>query len=351
MRTDAKKKNEKSKKLSIVILEYLILSALISGFIFFFLYGVSDSIAENYFLRKGIQLTDVQVRVLHVWLRSICGFAGIIVFVILFLFMLGQRLSYLIQIIQGVEKLQENKMDHRIPLEGMDELTRLAETINYLSASQRELNQKETQMKEEREAWIRSLSHDIRTPLTSMISYSEFVLEKKEPDLEEMKNCIALIHTKSIQIKELTDQLMGRNQVNWEPVEDVGFLFSQLAKEWQEILEDRFQCGIRLESMEGMDGLADIYVLRRIVDNLASNVEKYADDSQPVKLEIQEEDRTVSIIQSNGIRTGEGPARESHKIGLSNIQKLAALYGGTVEIKEEDCQFQIRISLYIRPLV
>lgn len=57
--------------------------------------------------------------------------------------------------------------------------------------------------------------------------------------------------------------------------------------------------------MEGMEGLADIYVLRRIVDNLASNVEKYADDSQPVKLEIQEEDRTVSIIQSNGIRTGE----------------------------------------------
>lgn len=351
MRTSGKKKTEKSKKLSVVILEYLILSALISAFIFFFLYGVAASIAENYFLAGEIQLTDVQMRVFHVWLRSICGFAGIMVFVILFLFMLGQRLSYLIQIIEGVERLQENQMDHRITLEGADELTKLAETINYLSASQRELSQKEARMKEEREAWVRSLSHDIRTPLTSMISYAELLLGKEEADKEELRDCLALIHTKSLQIKELTDQLMERDRANWEPVRDVGFLFSQLAEEWQEVLEDRFQCGIKLSGLEDLEGLVDIYALRRIFDNLASNVEKYADDSQPVRLEVLREDRNLSLTQRNGIRRQEGIVRESHKIGLANIRKLAALYDGKAEIKEEAHQFQISIDLYIRPLV
>lgn len=350
MRTDGNKKAEKGKKLSMVILEYLILSVLISGFIFFFLYGVCASIAENYFLGRQIELTEVQIRVFHVWLRSLCGLAGIIVFVILFLFMLGQRLSYLVQIIKGVEKLQENQMDHRIALEGADELTRLAETINYLSASQRELSQKEVRMKEEREAWVRSLSHDIRTPLTSMISYSEWMLGKEEADKEELRSCLALIHTKSLQIKELTDQLMERDRANWEPVRDVGFLFSQLAEEWQEVLEDRFQCGTSLSGLEDMEGMADIYVLWRIFDNLASNVEKYADDSQPVELEILREDRNISLIQRNGIREQEGAVRESHKIGLANIQKLAALYDGKAEIKEEPRQFWIRIDLRIRPL-
>ena len=70
--------------------------------------------------------------------------------------MLGQRLSYLIQIIQGVELLKEKEMETRIPLEGDDELTRLAETINFVAASRRELDQRERQMQEEKEAWVRS---------------------------------------------------------------------------------------------------------------------------------------------------------------------------------------------------
>ena len=174
----------KGKKLAVVILEYLLISVLISLFVFCFLYFLSGSIVENYFWHHGIVLTEVQKRVFSVWLRSVCGLAGLIIFVVLFLFMLGQRLSYLIQIIQGVELLKEKEMETRIPLEGDDELTRLAETINFVAASRRELDQRERQMQEEKEAWVRSMSHDIRTPLTSMVSYSELLLDKENPEPE-----------------------------------------------------------------------------------------------------------------------------------------------------------------------
>lgn len=120
-------KKIKGKKLAVQILEYLLISVLVSGFVFCFLYYLSGTLAENYFVYRGMELTRVQERVLAVWRSSICAFGALAVFVVLFLFMLGQRLSYLIRIIRGVERLREQEETEgkdgktapaEIPLEG-----------------------------------------------------------------------------------------------------------------------------------------------------------------------------------------------------------------------------------------
>ena len=320
----------KGKKLAVVILEYLLISVLISLFVFCFLYFLSGSIVENYFWHHGIVLTEVQKRVFSVWLRSVCGLAGLIIFVVLFLFMLGQRLSYLIQIIQGVELLKEKEMETRIPLEGDDELTRLAETINFVAASRRELDQRERQMQEEKEAWVRSMSHDIRTPLTSMVSYSELLLDKENPEPEELRDAVRLMHEKSLQIKELTDQLMGQEGIRWEDIEDIAFLFSQLVQEWEEILEERFTIRTDLSGLAALEGRMDIFSLKRIFDNLISNIEKYADEEKEIFLKVENQNRCVIITQENGIRRDERQ-EDSHRIGLANIRKLAQIYKGNME--------------------
>ena len=141
-----------AKKLSAVILEYLFLSAAISIFTFFFLYSTSVSLGDNYLSRRGFILTDMQQVTFQLWARSICVVASIILFIVVFLSVLGQRLSYLITIIKGVEMLHARSMDYDIPLEGNDELTRLAESINYLSAARRELWRQEQAFQEERSA-------------------------------------------------------------------------------------------------------------------------------------------------------------------------------------------------------
>ena len=340
----------KGKKLAVVILEYLLISVLISLFVFCFLYFLSGSIVENYFWHHGIVLTEVQKRVFSVWLRSVCGLAGLIIFVVLFLFMLGQRLSYLIQIIQGVELLKEKEMETRIPLEGDDELTRLAETIYFVAASRRELDQRERQMQEEKEAWVRSMSHDIRTPLTSMVSYSELLLDKENPAPEELRDAVRLMHEKSLQIKELTDQLMGQEGIRWEDIEDIAFLFSQLVQEWEEILEERFTIRTDLCGLAALEGRMDIFSLKRIFDNLISNIEKYADEEKEIFLKVENQNRCVIITQENGIRRDERQ-EDSHRIGLANIRKLAQIYKGDMEAGEVDGTFRIRIRLEISPVL
>lgn len=344
-----KKDSEKtgSKKLSKVILEYLFFSAAISLFTFFFLYSTSISIGNNYLTQRGFILTDMQQVTFQVWARSICVTASIVLFIVLFLFVLGQRLSYLLTIIRGVEMLHARSMDYDIPLEGNDDLTRLAESINYLAAVRRDLWRQEKAFQEERDAWIRSLSHDIRTPLTSMLSYSELLKSKTSLTEEEIKTYIDLVYSKAAQIRQLTEQLTDRKRGTWEKIDDIRFLAEQFAGEWEELLEGRFTCVTSLSELSSFSGLADVHGLRRILDNLISNVEKYADPEQDVELTLKTEDRQLILTQRNRIREGRFDSVESSRIGLENIRRIAALYNGQVDVSNTNGIFKIRIILTI----
>ena len=205
-------------------------------------------------------------------------------------------------------------------------------------------------MQEEKEAWVRSMSHDIRTPLTSMVSYSELLLDKENPEPEELRDAVRLMHEKSLQIKELTDQLMGQEGIRWEDIEDIAFLFSQLVQEWEEILEERFTIRTDLSGLAALEGRMDIFSLKRIFDNLISNIEKYADEEKEIFLKVENQNRYVIITQENGIRRDERQ-EDSHRIGLANIRKLAQIYKGDMEAGEMNGTFRIRIRLEISPVL
>ena len=216
---------------------------------------------------------------------------------------------------------------------------------------------RERRMQEEKEAWIRSLSHDIRTPLTSMLSYSELVLSREETDREELFRALVLTREKARQIKELTDQLMEGERQKEEPAEDLGLLFAQLAQEWEAVLEERFAVQTEVSGLAGASGMADIDSLQRVWDNLISNVEKYADPDQPVTLKIErgpdEAERggvRAVITQKNAVRKDDF-YKESYGIGLKNIRRIVSRYQGEAEVTEDGESFQIRIRLYFPPLL
>ena len=95
-----------------------------------------------------------------------------------------------------------------MPIEGDNELKELAESINFLSETERRLRQLETELQAEKEQLIRDLSHDIRTPLTAMLSYSDYLGRKETLEQEEVQEYIALVQRKGQQIKALTDRLL-----------------------------------------------------------------------------------------------------------------------------------------------
>ena len=336
---------KKRRKLSGEILEFLLVSFLVAAFVFYFLYATSGAIANTYLADRGIFLEEIQSQVFQAWLRSICLAASAIIFIILFLSLFSQRISYLMAIIRGVEALEEKRMDYQIPLDGCDELTELAETINELSMSQRELAQKKQEMQEEREAWIRSMSHDIRTPLTSILSYTEFLEGKGELGQQEIKAYLSLVQSRAEQIRELTDRLLGKSHGKREKVQNMKLLMEQLAAEWEELLEDQVPCSIDLSGCEAVNGEVDIQNLRRIFDNLISNVEKYADPEKVVELEIQTKAGILHLRQRNKISGGEFENADSHRIGLEGMKTMLKGNGGRADICCEDGEFEIQIWL------
>jgi signal transduction histidine kinase len=252
--------------------------------------------------------------------------------------------AYLKDIIQGIEALRMHRMNYEISLEGNNELTQLAASINYLSKTERELREKEMKMQEDKEQLVRALSHDIRTPLTSILSYSEYLKDQEELGKKEIEDYILLVQQKAEQIKILTNQLLDEGRRQLEEVENGKFLMQQLVDEWEASMEGVCECNTYLEKCPEFSCAVDIQELRRIFDNLASNIVKYADTEKEVLLSVLQKENRLVIEQSNICRQNTAQT-ESHKIGIKSIQRIAASYGGYVDVMQGENMFKIEIGL------
>ena len=323
----------KTKRLSREILGLLLITAVIALFFWGFLYLTANSISETYFTERNLQPSEGQWLTLRAWIRSVSLLSTVILFLVLFLFLLGQKLAYLREIIQGVDALRE-----------ANELTELAEHINFLSETERRLRQQEMALQAERERMIRDLSHDIRTPLTAILSYSDYMSRKDGYTDAELREYFSLVRKKAAQMKDMTDRLLEGSKRNVEPVENGRLLMEQLAGEWEEILEDSFSCEISMENCTDFRAEWDMQEILRIFDNLSSNVEKYADSGHPVLLQMDRGVDTLRILQKNTVRQT-AQKIESNQIGLESIRRITAGYGGAVTVSLDEKQFQIEITL------
>ena len=341
---------ERKRRLTHELIGDMGISLVISLFVFCFLYFMSSSLAERYMQAREIVITDTQSRVLGAWIMSLCIAACVIVFIVLFLFMSGRRFSYLAAIIKEIDSLGNPGERISVQIEGNDELTELARSINYMSAAQAEIVEKEKQLRERREIFVRNLSHDIRTPLTAMISYSEMMRDRGELTREEAEKYTDMMLRRSTQIRELTDRLLDEGRSEPERIDSVKLLLEQLFEEWAETLEEGFECEM---SITGEDGAAeaDVYAIRRIMDNLASNVRKYADPGRAIELSAQisragESGMRIVICETNAVKE-EISQEESRGIGLDSIRRIAELLGGGVKTAEADGGFSVTVTLYL----
>ena len=161
-----------------------------------------------------------------------------------------------------------------------------------------------------------------------------------------MHEYITRVQRKAEQIKSLTDQLLDGGARNLEKIENGKFLMQQLADEWETALENSFRCEINMGNCPDFAGEFDVREMRRIFDNLVSNVEKYADESKGVRLEISEKEECLVIKQENMIKK-ELQNVESRGIGITSIKRIVENYGGKVLVNKEDDRFTIEIIFRI----
>lgn len=337
-------KHKKIQRLSREILGIFGKTFLISAVSFWTLNEVANIIVLNYVESELLVISEYQLIDLQYGILSISFVAAIILFVVLFLSLVGDRLAYISEIEKGIDALGRHDWSYEIPLQGSNELTELAECVNQLSKEEAAFQEKKKQLQDEKEALVRGLSHDIRTPLTSILSYSEYMKSKGEWSPKEVDDYISLMEQKAQQIKMLTDRLLDGGTRQLEVIENGVFFMRQLVEEWEAELEAEFDCQIDVTSCPDFRGEFDVQEMRRIFDNLASNIRKYAEETVPVVLRVVEKNGRVCIFQSNACKQKVVPV-ESTKIGIDSIRKIAAHYGGTVEVSLTKQEFSIAITL------
>lgn len=323
----------------------LLLSLLLSLGVLWLLSLCSGAVARLWLEARSLVPTEVQLIRLNSWLSSLSLLGAVGFAAALFLLLLGERLSYISLIIRGVDGLREGQLGVQVPLRGCNELTQMAQAVNDLSAAQQALRAREQALSEEREQLIRTLSHDIRTPLTSILSYSELLAGQMDCPPEQRAEYLALIRRKAEQIRELTALLLegGSDAPQW--FDDGRLLMEQLCEEFSEGLEDDFTLQLELDGLPPFSGSFALGELRRIFDNLASNVRKYAHPAHPVVLSVTRSGQgPLRIVQRNHCRP-DGSEADSHGLGLISIRRIAHRWGGRVEAGRSGDQFFITVEL------
>ncbi len=322
-------KQTKRRRLSHEILSITFLCFIISAFLCWLLWGIGTVLTDYYFELQ----TDIDYAVAGNRVISISVVISALFFAVLFLIVMGERLGYIKRMSDAVNSFEGGKDPLVLPLEGSNELTTLAETINAMSEREMELNA-------EKEQLVRSLSHDIRTPLTSVMSYSQLLMAREDIS-GEAREYADNIYRKSLQIKELTDILLDGGKRELVHIEDIRLLCEQLVCDFEAELEDVFNIrtdvGNFISSAE-----VDVSEMKRIFDNLTSNILKYADPARDVTLKIYAKDKSLVIEQRNAVKQGNA---EGHGMGIKSIRRIAGSYGGRVSVDKD--RFEIKIILPI----
>lgn len=278
-------------------------------------------------------------------------------FLFLILILYNHRIIARIMLLsKEVSLIEKGNTEQPIIHRGNDEITLLAANADNMR------NSIIARHKSEKEAWeanselITSMSHDIRTPLTSLIGYLEILDAKNYHSEEQLDKYIKSCKTKSIQLKDLSDKLFqyflvfGKEKILMQmDTFDVRILFQQLLSEHVFDLSNLgFQ--VKTEFVEQSCIItADIQYLKRLFDNLFSNVRKYASPEGQVTVigYIEGSDLIISI--SNDIRK-DSTIQDSTNIGLKTCQKIVEQMNGTFTIQKDFSHFEVRTVFPIIPI-
>lgn len=205
----------------------------------------------------------------------------------------------------GGDQLAAGNLDYKVPTDRLyGEFRRHGENLNNLRQGIQ--HAVEEQMKSERmkTELITNVSHDIKTPLTSIVSYVDLL--KKEPmPTDQAKEYLDVLDRQAARLKKLIEDLVeaskastGSLTVNFQPT-DVNVLLSQSAGEYQEKLAARDLTLILTPAEEAPMISADGQLLWRVFENLLSNAQKYAMPGTRVYLSCQATDQAVVIAFRN----------------------------------------------------
>ena len=297
------------------------------------------------------------------------GFPGIILSIILYAVVYGlisKRLKSYVKIEKAINDLYQGNTDIELEEnEFVKEMKNMASQINDIAGGLSNAIDEKLKSERLKTELITNVSHDIKTPLTSIINYVD-LLKKEGMDGEKAKEYLDILDSKSQRLKKLTEDLVeaskassGAIKLNMEKL-NVNELIKQVSGEF----EDKFKAR-KLEEIitfpeNALYIKADSRYMYRVLENMYSNISKYAMEGTRVYTDIIEKDGRIVIqlknvskqklnisvdeLMQRFVRGEASRNTEGSGLGLSIARSLTELQEGNFNIYLDGDLFKVTIE-------
>lgn len=284
---------------------------------------------------------------------------GIGIFTVTFLLLQEKSMRYISRISDAMQSISEGDLNITVDIEGDDEFSVMAASLNKMVEDLRGLMDKEREAERTKNELITNIAHDLRTPLTSIIGYLELLSGETKLDPEVQKKYIGIAYVKTKRLEKLIEDLFGFTKLNYGKISmhvakvDVVKLLSQLLEEFYPSFVDK-NLSYELQSNAPAQMIsADGNLLARLFDNLINNAIKYGADGKRILVKVHgsEELVTIQVInygyvipeeelplifnkfyrveQSRSTNTG------GTGLGLAIAKNIVDMHGGTIHVTSD----------------
>ena len=267
---------------------------------------------------------------------------------------------------KAAARLADGELSYKVNTRGMlfdekqlgESLNRLGDGMNIAVEERLKADRMKTEL-------ITNVSHDIKTPLTSIVSYTE-LLKAEEGLSEQGKEAVDVLSRQSERLTRLIDDLVEASKASSGTLDvalapcDAAVFVAQAAGEYEERLTDAGLTLLTKVPEEPIRIMADGRRMQRIFDNLMNNIAKYSLPGTRVYLDLEKKgQRAVFQFKNTSreplnvsadellerfVRGDSSRHTEGNGLGLSIAQSLTELQGGTLQIQVDGDLFKVVLS-------
>lgn len=288
----------------------------------------------------------------YLWADFLNGMISIAVSLAILYACIRRKVRYIALLASELQILKGGDLNYPITVKGKDELSALAEEMDAMRRAIRERQQEKERAIQANQELVTAMSHDLRTPLTSLLGYVDILNLHKYQEGQQEKYLHA-IGEKAWQIKQISDKLFEyflvfrreREEIQLQTVNGIEFLGQVVEESLFDMESEGFQIERRTDEITCVLQI-DVEAIRRVFGNIFSNLIKYADRSQPIQVSYGQQPDSLKVSFRNAVAGKEG--KESSQIGLRTCEKIMEDHGGRFRYKQENGQFEVYVEFPVK---
>lgn len=295
----------------------------------------------------------------------------IVVFCIMFFVITRKELEYINRLNLGLMKIANGNLDYKVDVKGMDEISQIAKNINYMSEKLYKSKKEEKISEEKKDLFIMNISHDLRTPLTSVIGYIDLIKKSciEQDNYVQIKEYADIAYNKAERLNTLINDFFEYNKINFGMMSlnkmkiDMNEFLRQAVSEMIPVAMDK-EANIKLKLPEiRLELNVDPEKMSRVMENILMNAIRYSDKKSEIKVSLYEKENKAVIVVENKCSSFnkdkiefifdkfyKGDTSRSTKnsgagLGLAIAKSIIEIHGGCINAEYNNKKVKLIITL------